>query len=500
MPGTGGEAAIAAGPESSSAPGSGTASGSDSLFPGASRLPVRASWWVAVLVATGASLMVVVSLREMAVELGNVSILVWVVTAAVGGLQCLLIAELASRFPRRAGGTAQFAYRATPQGSRSLGALSSWCYWFAWTPGIAINLILAATYLSDTFWPSVDPIVLAGLIGAVLYVITAMGLKLTTVIYTVLATVAALVILILISAPVFQPETFDSSAIVPMEIPEGGPQGGSDVFAAILKWGFIATWAAYAAEMASTICAEITRPERYMKRVMSMSAIITFIAFSAVPIALFGLVGVEGVQNEPFSVFANAGGVVLGPTGELIVGLGLAAVLIIGAETFIIGSSRTIYQMARDRHLPKIFGKVNKRGTPVGSIAWDALVIGVMLAVFGTDVVQLVAAATVGYTLVFIMMPIAYLRLRRHRGGRHGSFRLGKPFAVVAALLTLYNAVLLVFGGPQWGLTVMVVGFGVSFLIVPISFLTNRFQRADIDIPEQGASPQLPVSQSGSGR
>lgn len=496
MSGTGGEPALAAAQDAWSGRRSEIDSSGDALFPGASRLPIRAQWWVAVLVATGASLMVVVSLREMAVEIGNVSILVWVVTAAVGGFQCLLIAELASRFPSRAGGTAQFAYRVTRKGSRSLGALSSWCYWFAWTPGIAINLILAATYLRDLFWPSVEPIVLAGLIGAVLYVITAMGLKLTTVIYGVLATVAAVVILILVGAPVFQPETFDASAVVPLTMPESAPQGGVDVTATILKWGFIATWAAYAAEMASTICAEIKRPERYMKRVMSMSAVITFIAFSAVPIALFGLVGVEGVQDEPFMVFANAGGVVLGPTGELIVGLGLAAVLIIGAETFIIGSSRTIYQMARDRHLPNIFGKVNKRGTPVGSIAWDALVIGVMLAVFGTDVVQLVAAATVGYTLVFIMMPIAYLRLRRYRGGRPGSFRLGKPFAFVAVFLTLYNTVLLVFGGPQWGLTVMAVGFGVSLLIVPISFLTNRFQRVDIDVPEQAERPQVPVSPS----
>jgi len=97
--------------------------------------------------------MVIVSLGPMAAELGNISLWVWVLTVGVGGVQCALIAELASRFPERAGGSAQFAYRAVEGGSQSLGALSSWGYWFAWTPGIAVNLILAGTYLRDVLWP-----------------------------------------------------------------------------------------------------------------------------------------------------------------------------------------------------------------------------------------------------------------------------------------------------------------------------------------------------------
>ena len=59
---------------------------------------------------------------------------------------------------------------------------------------------------------------------------------------------------------------------------------------------------------------------------------------------------------------------------------------------------------------------------------------------------------------------------------------------------------LLVFGGPQWGLIVMVVGFGVSFVIIPISFLTNRFQRPDVDIPTQGTTPPVSVDSTGGAR
>ncbi|MET8059234.1 APC family permease [Streptomyces microflavus] len=443
----------------------------------------------AVLVATGGSLMVVIPLGAMAAELGNVSIWVWIITAAVGGAQCLLIAELASRFPERAGGTAQFAYRVRPQGSPTMGALSAWCYWFAWTPGIAVNLILAATFLRDQWLPGASPVLLALGIAAVLYFVTALGLKLTTVINAVLALVAVAVVLVVVLSPVLRPHSSDLSQVFPSVLPadSGAKDGLWDQLALIAKWSFVATWSSYAAEMASTVCAEIRNPERTMMRVMSTSAIICFVAFAAVPIAMFALSGAEGIQEDPFEVFASAGNLLLGPTGEILVQLGLTAVLILGAETFIIGSSRTIYQMAQDGHLPSVFGKINKRGAPAGSIVWDAIVIGLLLVVFGTNVVDVVAAANFGYMAVFVLMPIAYLVLRKHPAGRPGSIRLGRYARPLAIVLCAVNAVLLVFGGAQWGGSVMLIGLSVTLVIVPISYFTRR-QRAKASPAERKES------------
>ncbi|WP_225828636.1 APC family permease [Streptomyces naphthomycinicus] len=452
-----------------------SADGTDApVFPSRSGLPVTSSWTTAVLVATGGSLMVVVSLGAMAAELGNVSIWVWIATAALGGAQCLLIAELAARFPERAGGTAQFAYRVRPQGSPTLGALSAWCYWFAWTPGIAVNLVLAATFLRDQWLPGVSPILLAFAIAAVLYFVTAMGLKLSTVINGVLALVAVAVVVVIVLSPVARPHAASMSQVFPSAMPHDSGHGPGAQAALIAKWSFVATWSSYAAEMASTVCAEIRQPERMMKRVMSTSAVICFVAFAAVPIVMFALSGVKGVQEDPFKVFAHAGHVLLGSTGETFVQIGLTAVLVLGAETFIIGSSRTIYQMARDGHLPQAFGKINKRGAPVGSIVWDAAVIGLLLVVFGTDVVDVVAAANFGYLAVFVLMPIAYLVLRRHPAGRAGSFRLGRWAGVLGVALCAVNLFLLLYGGAQWGGSVMLIGLCVSLLILPISYFTRR--------------------------
>lgn len=460
------------------------------VFPASSRLPVTSSWQTAVLVATGGSLMVIISLGAMAADLGNLSIWVWIVTAAIGGAQCLLIAELAGRFPERAGGTAQFAYRVRPGGSSTLGALSAWCYWFAWTPGIAVNLVLAGTCLRNVCLHSASPVLLALVIGTVLYSVTALGLKLSSVINAVLAVVAVAVVGVIVLGPVFKPRSFDLSQVLPTTMPSGSRAGFAHHVALVAKWTFVATWSSYAAEMASTVCAEIKRPERVMRRVMSVSAVICLAAFTAVPIALFGVVGAHGVQGDPFEVVARIGGVMLGPAGRIMLELGLAGVLILGAETFIIGSSRTIYQMARDGYLPAGFARTNKRGAPVGSIAWDVAVIGIMLLIFGTNVVSVVAAANFGYLIVFVLMPIAYLVLRKHPGGRLGSFRWGTPMAWLAVVLCVLNALILVAGGLQWGLPVVLIGIGSSLLILPISFVTRRLVvwRAAVALRRQPAT------------
>lgn len=457
-----------------SAPGAGGKGASDPVFPGQSTLPITASWWTSVLVGIGASLLVAVSLAEMAAEIGNVSIWVWIATAFIGALQSLLVAELASRFPGRAGGTPQYAYRAISKGSPTLGALSAWAYWFAWTPGIAVNLIFAAEYFQAEFLPDVNVILIACLIGVVLYFITAFGLKLNAMINAALVAVAVIVVLLIIVTPVLHPGHFSWDNIFPAKLPSEAPPDFWGQLGIIFKWTFIAAWAAYAAEMASTVAAEIRDPHLHMRRVMTLSAIHCFIAFTLVPIVLFGVVGVAGAERDAFEVFGEIGEITLGPAGDLIVGLGLAAVLILGAQIFIIGSSRTIYQMSQDGHLPKFFSKVNRRGAPVGSIVFDATVIVLMLVIFGTDVVEVVAAATFGYLVVFVLLPIAYLTLRRLPGGHEKAFRLGKPWVVVAVLLLIFNTALLLVGGWQWGIEAILVGLGATLAIIPIAYLTRR--------------------------
>jgi amino acid transporter len=440
-------------------------------FPSRSGLPRVAPWWAAVLEGVAGAIMVIVSLGAMAGELGSRSIWVWVVTAVVGGLQCIVIASLARRFDFRAGGTPQYAYLTRENGSRTLGALSGWCYWFAWTPAIVVNLIVAATYVKRLLWPSVSVVVLAVCMGAVLYVVTSLGLRLTVLMNTLLAAIAILVVLLIIVTPVFHPSAFHPGNLMPKEVSTGGAGG-----ALYLKWAFVATWTSYAPELAASLSAEVNDPKRTIKKIMTWSAAICVVAFCALPIVLFGMFGADALQQDPFLVFAAAGNTLFGPTGGYILGLGLIVVLLFGAEAFIIGSSRTIYQMSLDGYLPKAFGKVNRRGAPVGSIVWDAAVITVMITVFGVGVVNQIAAANFGYMVVFTLLPITYLavRARSPKGPRTARRHLMTALAVG---LLIFNATLLFVGGAQWGWRVIVVGTLGSLVILPISLLTRGAAR-----------------------
>ena len=103
------------------------------------RLRRSVSWPSSALLAVGAAFQVTVVLGGMAGELGNVQILVWSGAAAIGLVQCFMIAELATHAPDRAGGVATYPQEAFGRRAPWLAALSGWGYWFAWTPGIPLR-------------------------------------------------------------------------------------------------------------------------------------------------------------------------------------------------------------------------------------------------------------------------------------------------------------------------------------------------------------------------
>jgi amino acid transporter len=432
------------------------------------------SWRSAVLIAIGTAVLVSVSLGPMAQELGNLSLLVWTLAAGVGALQCLLIAELATRFPDRAGGTALYAEKGLGERSPLLGAVSSWGYWFAWTPGIAVNLILAADYLQATVWPGANTLVLAIAIAGVLYVINSFGLRPSMRVYVVVAALAVTPLAVLVVAPLLQPSLIDAGRLLPLSTPDGGSATSAGTLELLLKWTFVAAWAAYGAEMASTIVAEVRDPRSTMPRAMGAAGAAGVVAFGLVPAMLIAVVGAGGLAEDPAVAFLPAADAVLGDAGGTVLGLTLAAALVLGAHAFIVGSSRTIYQMALDGHLPRVFSRVNRYGVPVRAIFWDAAVITTMLLVFGTNLVNVIAAANVGYLVVFVLLPISYIVLRLRARGEPRVFELPRSFLAIAGALAAFNAVLLVGGGIQWGAQVLVTGIAATLLIVPISIVTRR--------------------------
>lgn len=446
--------------------------GSGDVARAAPALPRTVTWRSAVLVAIGASLLVTVSLGPMAGELGGLSPWVWILTAVVGLGQCLLLAELAARFPLRVGGTPQYVQSAID--APMLGALSTWCYWFAWTPGIAVNLYLAAGYVQQSVWSGANQMLLTAIFGAVLYGINASGLRPSTRVSGVLAIVAIVPIVLILAAVAANPSLVALDRALPAELPDGTAILSFATLLLVVKWFFVAAWAAYGGEMASTLVSEMREGVDAIPRAIVLGGVACLVAFGLTPLVLVGVVGAQGLTDDPLVVFLTASREIFGDSGATFMGLTLAAGLLLGAQAFIIGSSRTVYQMARDRHLPRIFSRVNRRGAPIGSIALDGAVITTMFLIFGTDVVNVIASANVGYVVVFVLLPLAFLASRRHSAPRE-TFALARGARPLALALLTINAIVLTVGGAQWGLEVVAVGAGIVALIVPISLLSRRF-------------------------
>jgi amino acid transporter len=428
------------------------------------------SWRSAVLLSLGTALLVFVSIGPMAGEIGTATPWVWLGVAVVGALQCLLLSELAVRFPDRAGGTPMYVHTVLGRRSPLTAAISSWGYWFAWTPGIAVNLILAATYLRATILPGVEVLPLAIAIGIVLYVVNGLGLEPSMRLAGCLACVALVPLGLAFIGLLLQPSLLDLSRLVPVRV---SSDSGSPAWLLIAKWSFVAAWSAYGAEMASTIVAEMKAGAKEAPRAMFTAAAVGLVGFGLMPFLVFAVVGAQGLSADPLVAFLPFAEAVGGGAGRIVVGILLASALILGAQAFIVGSSRTVFQMAHDGYIPRAFAAVNRRQVPIGSLALDGLVIFGLLALFGTRVVDVVAAANVGYIVVFGLMPVAFLLVRLHEGG--AGARWTSPLNLLAAALLMFNALLLLVGGTQWGGKVMLTGAIVMALIVPISLL-RRWQ------------------------
>lgn len=439
------------------------------------RLPRRASWRAATLVGAGAVLPVTVSIGPMAAQLGGALVLVWAVAALIGTVQCVLLADLARRYPDRAGGTAMYAEVTLRGRWRPLAAVSSWGYWLAWTPGIAVNLMLAAGYLQALTPLPFSRTEIAAALAAALYALSARGLRWSLRIAAALAPLATLPLLALLVGGLLAPGHLHLDNLTPLSLPHHRALTPGS-WPLMVKWLFVAAWSAYGAELASTVVAELRDPGE-APRALAAAAGIGMLGFAVLPAVLVAVAGAPALAGDPATALLPAARSLYGNAGATALSLMLAAALIAGAQAYMVGSSRTIFQMARDGLLPRALATVNGRGAPVGGVLLDATLIAVMLAAFGTQVLAIVAAANVAYLAVMAIMPLGYLAAGAELATVAGGPLRARSKRVLALLLCAGNTGLLVVGTALWGTRVALVGAGLLAGAVPLKLLQRRRRR-----------------------
>jgi amino acid transporter len=407
-------------------------------------------------------------------EVGASLIVVWGGTALIGLVQCLFIAELASRYPDKVGGAAAYNYEGLRHISPLFGAVSTWGYWVGWVPGVAANLTIASTYIKAAFLPNINVLETTLVLVVVLYVLNYFGLKLSVWVAGTIGFCALMPLLIVLFSPVFRSSLWHGDNFSPI-LPSGliwySPQG----LLLFAKWMFVAAWSSYGGEMVATVAGEFENPRRDIPKAIALAAIATLLAFISVPIVLVAIVGAAQLAQDPYVVFLSATKEIFGAKGTEIVSMMLVTALFLGAQLFVISSSRSLYAMSKDGLTLQSYSRINRHGVPVGSVAWDALVTLSLLLIFKADVVNVVAAANFGYLIVFVLLPVSYVVKRMDRQSPVATFNLPGLLTPVAGVIFVFNSLLLVVGGIQWGWKVVTVGVFLVLTFLP--FYIRRRQQ-----------------------
>ncbi len=460
----------------------------------AHQLERRVTWKSAAIISMGGSILVAVSLAAMAADLGAASIFVWVLTALIGVANCLMICEMAGMFPHKSGGGAVYAAEAFKKKSPFPGAIAAWGYWLGWIPVIPVNLVLIAGYLKGTIMPNASVPIVAVVLALALYGANYFGLKPGVWMSMAMAVFAMGPLLVIALSPIYRAHLFQWANILPFAPLKGSWSSGAS-WLLMIKWAFIAAWSSYAFESASTVVAELKDPHRDTPKAMFAASIVGMFAYGVVPFVMLGIVGVDVLSKDPSVAFLPAAKAIFGPTGATVVVVMLVAALLLGAQTAIIGSSRTVYEMSKDGTMIKQFGHLNPFGVPDRGMYWDCFITLLLLLVFKDNVINMVGASTVGYMMVWMILPIAYILLRKDPAHADRPFKLPAVFVPLAAAFSLFNAILLFVGGFQWGGFTLtgpfVLGFLIMFTFVPFYLIRRAQDKKSTVMTPTFSSPAL---------
>jgi amino acid transporter len=193
-----------------------------------------------------------------------------------------------------------------------------------------------------------------------------------------------------------------------------------------------------------------------------------------------GVSGVPAVEGDPAVALATLAPAGPGWTGPVVVGL-LVPALLLCLNTVTIGSSRTLYQMARNGSAWRFLGQLNRHGVPGNALRFDLAVnVGLLLVVVlltrgrpAAIPIALLAAANVGYFVaVSLALLAAWTRFRAVPRG-HGAHRRVRPAVMRAgAALAVLNLALLAAAGFAWGW--LPVGTGVVILTGVVALSTRH--------------------------
>lgn len=214
--------------------------------------------------------------------------------------------------------------------------------------------------------------------------------------------------------------------------------------------------------------AEAKNPKKTMPRGILGSLVIAVVLFALVTLVLVGMVHYSNFANQASPVVFALQQVGQGPLAG-VVALVADAGMFVALLGMILAGSRLLYSFGRDGMLPKVFGKLNKKGLPTNALILLTIITVIIGALVPfTTLAQLISAGTL---IAFMFVSAAMFALRRREGKDLPEAEYKMPFYPVLPILGLLGSAF-VFYGLDNGAKIYAAGWFVLGLI--IYFLYGR--------------------------
>ncbi|EAQ00655.1 putative cationic amino acid transporter [Janibacter sp. HTCC2649] len=389
----------------------------------------------------------------------------FVVAAVVCALAALCYAEFASTVPV-SGSAYTFSYA-------SLGEIVAWIIGWDLLLELALgagvvsqgwsqyaNLLLtdAGIHLPDALAPKTleNPggqfNILAFVLIVALTGLVAWGIKESMRVNLVLVAIKLFVVLFVIFAGLAYIKASNYSPFIP---PAEATEAAKGIHQPLIQWAFGFTPSTYGVggifagasivffayigfDVVATTAEEAKNPQRDLPIGIIASLVICTVLYVAVAFVITGMVKYDKI--DPSAALASAFADVGKPGYSTIISAGAVAGLTTVVMTLIIGATRVVFAMARDRLLPPSLARTNpKTGTPVRI----TIIVGLIVAIIGSwlgNHINLEEMVNIGTLSAFALVSLAVPILRKKRPDLKRAFTVPwSPYLpIFAALASVY--------------------------------------------------------------
>jgi amino acid transporter len=375
----------------------------------------------------------------------------WGIAALVALLSVWIYSEPAMMFPGRSGGISLYANEGWRKYTTLVGPIATFGYWIGWSVVLAIfgNLIgglIQAQWFSSSTWTVWDGVVhlqLFNFIGigciVLVWLFNVFGVRP----FAWFTYVTGVLMMIPVTFLIFGPLVSGNWHAHNVHWALASNQWGGVKIA--LVWLFIMAWSADGVEVCATFTPEY-KSRRDSTIALRSAGTFSLLVFILLPLGLGGYTGIPSSSAIlSYSTYATTMNAIVGTgvTDFFVVCLVLAFLLSMASSTADAG--RALYGISKAGLTIKWLGRLNRFHVPANAMTVD-LVVNTCLILFISSNLAILYMSNIGYVLCHVLALSAFLLLRRDRPHWPRPIKVGAPWVAMAAILMVYNAVILVVG------------------------------------------------------